>query len=304
MPPRTYCGRPMIGWGEIFSVSCAITWALAVVMWRRFSADLPAFELNLVKNFIGFGLLIPTVLIMEGLNVPAYSTRDWVIVLLSGYVGLALADTWYLRALQLMGASRTGITASLYSPFVILLSVLFLGERLGWFQMVGFVMVLAGILLVNWRQGQQEIDSRALRQGLAWGVAAVFLMAVGIVMVKEVLETEPFFWTVLIRLSAGIAGMLIFAWLRGSWRSTLRHIRQPQPWRWIIIASVLGTYVSMLLWMAGYKLTSASVASVLNESASAFIVLFAFLLLGEPLSRRKLAGLGLTLAGVVVMVLA
>ncbi|MFV1998562.1 MAG: EamA family transporter [Acidiferrobacterales bacterium] len=45
----------------------------------------------------------------------------------------------------------------------------------------------------------------------------------------------------------------------------------------------------------------ASVASVLNETNGAFIVLLAWLMLGEKMSRRKLAGISLTLGGVVVM---
>jgi drug/metabolite transporter (DMT)-like permease len=51
-------------------------------------------------------------------------------VLVSGLLGIAVADTWYLKALNMMGASRTGIVSSLFSPFFILLSAVFLGERL------------------------------------------------------------------------------------------------------------------------------------------------------------------------------
>jgi drug/metabolite transporter (DMT)-like permease len=43
------------------------------------------------------------------------------------------------------------------------------------------------------------------------------------------------------------------------------------------------------------------VASVLNETASVFIVLLAWAFLGEPLNGRKLGGVALTFGGVVVM---
>jgi len=59
----------------------------------------------------------------------------------------------------------------------------------------------------------------------------------------------------------------------------------------------------LLLWLAGYKLIDASVASVLNETNGAFIILLAWLMLGEKISRRKLAGISLTLGGVLIMVL-
>lgn len=292
----------VIGWGEFFSVACAMCWALAVVMFRRSGETLPAFELNLFKNVVGVGLLLPTIWLFSDAAWPGYSGLEWSLVLLSGFLGIAVADTWYLRALNLMGASRTGLVATLFSPFVILLSTLFLGERLRPLQYLGFVIVLSGILLVTWRQRRSEVAPEALRRGMMFGAGAVFLMAVGIVLVKPVLEQHEFLWTVAWRLAAGVIGMVGYLTLVRGWRPMMARFRQPQPWRTVVVASILGTYVSMILWLAGYKLTKASVASVLNETAAAFIVLFAWLFLGEPLNRRKIVGVLLTFTGVAAIV--
>jgi len=148
----------VVGLGEIFALSSAIVWAMAVVMFRHGGQHLTAFQLNLFKNFVGLCLLIPTSLIMAGAQLPDYSGMEWALVLLSGYVGIAIADTWYLRALQLLGAARTGVVASLYSPMMVLLSMLFLGERLSVWQYPGFVLVLGGILLVTWKHRKEDIS--------------------------------------------------------------------------------------------------------------------------------------------------
>lgn len=214
-----------------------------------------------------------------------------------------MADTWYLKALSLMGASRTGIAASLLSPFVVLLSFLFLDESLGGWQIAGFLLVVSGILLVNWRARRRSVDEAHLRRGLFFGIGAVFLMAIGIVMVKEILETRPFVWTTQIRLVGGLAGMLVYVLIRGNAAAIRARFAQPLPWKVIIAASFLSTYVSMMMWLAGYRLIPASVASVLNESASAWIVFLAWLLLGESIGPRKLVGLLLTLSGVLIMLL-
>ena len=68
-------------------------------------------------------------------------------------------------------------------------------------------------------------------------------------------------------------------------------------------ASFLAAYVSMMMWLAGYKLIPASEASILNETANAWIVFLAWLMLGESIGARKVAGLALTSAGVAVMLL-
>jgi uncharacterized membrane protein len=292
-----------IGWGEFFALSSAISWALAVVLFRRAGEALPPFELNLFKNVLGFALLVPTLLLIDGVSVPEYSQSEVIRAVLSGFLGIAMADTWYLRALNLMGASRTGIVASLLSPFVIVLSVLFLGESLKGWQIVGFTLVMAGILLVTWRQNRSDIDPASVAKGLFFGVGAVFLMAVAIVIVKDILETRPFFWTVLIRLTGGLAGMMIYLTLRRRWASARAAFHQPQSWPYILAGSFLGSYVTMLFWLAGYRFIPASVASILNESANAWIVLFAWLILGEYIGGRKILGLALTLAGVATMLL-
>ena len=273
------------------------------MLFRRAGESLPAFEVNLFKNVLGFALLVPTILIFEGAALPEFAWKDVVIALVSGYVGIAVADTWYLRALHLMGASRTGIVASLFSPFVILLSVVFLGERLRGWQIFGFALVMTGILLVTWRNKRRSVDAEQVRKGVLYGAGAMFLMAVGIVMVKEILETRSFLWTTEIRLAGGLAGMGVYVLLRGRAGEVRRHFARPLPWKLIVPASFLAAYVSMMMWLAGYKLIPASEASILNETANAWIVFLAWLMLGESIGARKISGLALTSAGVAVMLL-
>lgn len=291
-----------MGLGETFALASAVSWAVAVVLLRKSGETLPAFELNLFKVVLGWVLMLPTAMLVEGLLIPAFTGVEWLLVITSGFIGIAVADTWYLRALNLMGASRTGITGTLLSPFIIVLSVLFLDERLHGWQYAGLALVLAGVFLVNWRVHSSEIDAADLRQGLIYGVSAVFAMAVGVVMVKRILEVHPFFWTVQWRLAGGAAGMLVYTFLRHKWPAVRVSFRKEQPWFMVTTAALLGTYICMILWLAGYKYTTASIASMLNESTSAFIVFFAWLFLKEPMDIRKVIGLVLTLCGVVVVV--
>ena len=293
----------MIGWGETFALASALGWALAVVLMRRIGETLPAFELNLFKNSLGMLLLVPTILLVNGLEVPGYSLYELAVVFASGVIGIAVADTWYLRSLNLMGAGRAAIVASLFSPFVIMLSMIFLGERMVPWQWLGVFLVISGVLMVTWRVQYSSIDPKDIRKGAILGVAAVFMMALGIVLVKESLEARPLLWTMELRLAGGVAGMLAYTWVKGQWQSVRRNFQRPQPWLGIIGASFLAAYLALILWLAGYKLLDASVASILNQTNVVFILLLAWLMLGEQITRRKLAGIVLTIGGVLIMVL-
>jgi drug/metabolite transporter (DMT)-like permease len=163
----------LIGWGEFFSVAAAVTWALSVILLRRAGETLPPFELNLLKNGLGFILLIPTLWVFSTRAWPGYTVAELSTMMLSGFIGIALADTLYLMALNRLGAARTGIVASFYSPFVIILSMLFLAEAMSLQQWAGFAMVMTGVLLVTWRRERGEVTEPDLRIGMLLGIGAV-----------------------------------------------------------------------------------------------------------------------------------
>ena len=287
--------------GEVFALVCALMWASAVVLYKHAGESMSANTLNLVKNILGFCLLLPTALLFEGLGLPSLTLSEWLILIASGYFGIAVADTWYLQALRNLGAGRTAIVASLYSPFVVVLSMLFLQESLVLWQWLGFIMVLAGILVVVYQRNYRSLDGAVLIKGIALAAASVFLTASGVVAMKPILVNDGFFWMVSLRMLAGIVGMLIFISIRGQVSSTYIVIRKGEHrWWHILLASVVGSYLALLFWLAGFKYADASVASVLNETANIFIVLMAWLFLKEDLTKRKIVGAALTFFGVVV----
>lgn len=290
-----------VGLGEVLSVAAAASWGLGVALYRKLGDRMPPVALNLYKNVIVLALLIPTVLVIHGSELPHIALWGVALAAASGLLGIAVADTMYLKALNTLGAGRLGVVGNLFSPFVIVLSYFFLEERLTAIQFAGFVLVMGGVLLVHQRASNETLAPRELTIGMALGLSAVFLNAAGIVMVKPVLEEFPFFWVAAIRMLAALLPMIVLNQLVAAHRRAppLREI----PWALLIFAAFVGQYLSSLLWLAGYKYTSASVASVLNETASIFILLFAWALLGESLTRRKLMGVALTFGGVVVMLL-
>jgi len=292
-----------MGIGEACSIASALAWAGGVIIYKRLGETLAPLQLNLLKNLIVLAFLLPTLALWPGLEWPALPLSAFTLALISGVVGIGIADTLYFRALNALGAARVGIIGNLFSPFVIALSFVLLGERLNAMQGVGFVLVSAGVLLVSGQHAGRPVPAEQLRRGMLYGIAAIALMAVAIVMVKRVLETQPFLWIVALRLAGGTLALgAASAWQR-------KHVlvqRGAGTTRWalLIAAALLGQYVSMMLWLAGYKYTSASVAAILNESASIFIVLLAWAFLHEGMNLRKLAGVTCTLSGVACMLLA
>jgi drug/metabolite transporter (DMT)-like permease len=293
-----------MGIGEACSIGAALSWAGGVIVYKRLGETLPPLSLNLVKNLIVLAMVAPTVLLVHGPELPALPAYAVLLAIGSGVLGIAVADTLYFNALNTLGAGRMGVVGNFYSPFVIVMSFVLLGERLNALQMLGFVLVSGGVFIVSSHDPERRLAPAALRKGALLGVGAVFLMASAIVMIKRVLEGAPLFWIVLLRLAGAVAGMLAIFALRREAPALGTRAAAPLRWPLLVLAAFLGQYVSMVLWMAGYKYTTASVAAVLNETASVFIVLLAALFLHEALDARRIAGVACTLSGVACMLFA
>ena len=307
------------GIGEFYSLACALAWAIAVILFKKSGESLPPVALNLFKNVVGLLLMAVTVLAFTGTALPELPAAVVALALFSGFLGIGAGDTLYFRALNAIGASRMGIAQTLYSPFVIVLSSLFLAERLGLWQLLGVALVLAGITLVNYAAPSASagdknsssrtpasrgvlVDARAIRRGVINAAASVFLMALGVVIAKPLLERYDFLWIVSLRIVGGTLGLLLLVALRGETAKVWNSFRSVRHWPQVIAGSIVGTYISMLLWLAGYKYTSASVASVLNEMAAVFILILAAIFLHDRLKRAQLAGAALAVSGVLLVV--
>lgn len=287
--------------GELYALICAVCWATAVVLFKHAGNSLSASGLNLTKNIIGVVLLVPTSLLVEGLVFPDLSLSHWLIVVVSGYFGLAVADTWFLQALRNLGAGRTAIVASLYSPFVIVLSIIFLGERLALWQWTGFILVLIGIFIVSYQRHYQNIEKTVLIKGIAFAACSVFVTAASVVVMKPILVNDGFFWLITLRMLAGVAGMIAYLQITKRLLPIIHDVSHKQhKWGTVFMASVFGTYLAIIFWLAGFKYADASIASVLNETSNVMIVLFAWLFLKEALTTTKVVGAICTFIGVLI----
>ena len=290
------------GLGEMLSVGCALAWAIAVILFKKSGESLPPFALNFFKNMVGLVLLGATILALNGPHLPPIPAAALPLILLSGFLGIAAGDTLYFRALNAIGAGRIAVAQTLYSPFVIGLSLLFLGEHLDTLQFCGVALVLCGIVLVTYVRDRNHPDARALRLGVLTAILSVLLMAVGVVMAKPMLEHHDFLWVVWLRTAGGFAGMCVVVAVRGNAAQLRQAYGRVRHWPQVIGGSVMGNYISMMLWLGGYKYTRASIAAVLNETAAVFIVIFAVMFLHERVSARQVMGVVLAVCGVVMVV--
>lgn len=282
------------GLGELLAVGCALAWAGGIILFKRTESVSPA-GMNLFKNVLAAALLAATLPIVGGGVDLERSPEDWLRLIVSGVLGIAVADTLFFVGLKRVGAGMVAILSCVYAPLVVALSVVLLHEPLRAPFAGGAALVAAGVFVAVWpaagglRPAQRAVDAASI----VIIVGSVSLTALGIVIAKPALDHGDLVEVTWIRLLAGIVGQVLWLAPSRARREAFGVLRPQRAWRSLGPAALLGTYVSMLLWLGGSKYTYASVAAVLNQLATAFTLVLAWLVLGERSSPRRWAG-GLT----------
>ena len=297
--------------GEYFALLAAFTWAFALVLFKYSGESISPLALNLFKCTVGVVLLALTLPLTPYLQfifgdesfaaLLAQPPKHIWIMVASGVIGIALADTIFFYSLNIVGVGIVSIVDCLYTPFVFLFSALLLGEDLSWPHYLGAALILMGVLISSGHAPPRKRTRAQLLLGLAVGVLAMAAMAFGIVIAKPALETFPLIWAALIRLLAGTVVLAIAALLLSGRAKYFRVFRPAKDWKTAIPGAFLGTYLAYLFWVAGFKFANASINAILNQTNVIIAIVLATVIVKERMTRRKACAVVFAFVGVLIV---
>jgi drug/metabolite transporter (DMT)-like permease len=283
--------------GEMLALSSGLVWAVAVILFRISGRKVHPIGLNLFKTVLALVVMAPTMLVLREPLFPAVPASTTVLLLVSGALGVALSDTLFFHSLNRLGASLVAIVDCFYSPFVIGLSFVLLGDRMTGWQLAGAALVVSAVLTITREKRAEKLDGKNLVLGILYGILAMFFVALGIVMVKPVLGTVSVVWATMVRLAGGAAALILLVPFLRNRRAILGPLADRGNWKALVPASFFGSYLSLILWMGGMKYAKVSVAAVLNQLNTIFIVIIAAIFLKERLTGWKIAAVALAFLG-------
>jgi len=137
-----------------------ITWALLSAFFAGVTAVLAKVGVEDVNSHLATAVRTAVVLVFTWAIALAAAPRGalgalsryaWLFLTLSG-VATALSWLCYFRALQLGPVSRVAPVDKLSVVFAIALGAIVFRERVGWPQAVGGALIVAGAILLAWKQ--------------------------------------------------------------------------------------------------------------------------------------------------------
>jgi drug/metabolite transporter (DMT)-like permease len=132
--------------------------------------------------------------------------------------------------------------------------------------------------------------------GILCGLGAASIWGGMYVVSKVVLEIIPPFSLVTLRLLLGAITLAIVLFLRGFPNISRRQLGH------VLGVGFVGYGISLSLQFLGTKLSTAANGSLVTSATPAFVLLFAWLLLGEKITGRRLLALFLATLGVIAVI--
>ncbi len=289
--------------GEAACLSASLLWAVSVQIFSLPIARHGARAVNLFKCTSATVLLGLTLLVIGGWGAfGAASGTDLVLVALSGIIGLPVGDTALFAAVKHLGVHRSLLLQTMAPAFAAALAWP-LGERLSGWQILGSLVILAGVVVVL-AGDRLPAAGRGGRigVGVAVGLLAAFGQGAGVVIAKEGMASVPIVPATFLRLGVGAVGLVVIALATNGLVRASQAFRDRATLPRLVTASFFGTYLAMLLVMAGVAWAPASVAAVLLATPPIFSLVVESVVERRWPSVPGLIGTVIAVAGVALLV--
>jgi drug/metabolite transporter (DMT)-like permease len=278
----------------IFAFVTFLTWGSGDIFTTIASRKMGAYSASFYGYFFGFlpaTLYIPFALS----NLHSFSLPMVFLTIFLAIIQL-IAFYAYNVGLKISNASLVGTISGSFTAMVVILSVLFLGERLLFQQVIAIVIIIVGLFFASINLSDIKNKKSFFNKGVLYAFIAMIGWAIYFTFIKiPIKEAGTFFPTYLTDV-VGTLAYLVFG---------LRKIKIPK------ITTKSGFPAAL---MSGLLLTGGSFAfnfaigqglsSVVASIAGAYPALFALLaslVFKDPITRQQKSGMVVTLMGIVLL---
>ncbi len=260
-----------------------LLWSFAFVAGKIGVTDCPPLIL-LTARFSLAGVLILGISALRG-DAWSLSWRDALVFAILGVANNALYLGLGYTGLQTVSAGLGGLIVSANPVFTAGLAALFLEETLTWRKVLGLLLGIAGVAFIVWHRMSVGTDSL---HGILFTLASLASIVLGTILFK-LLAPKGSLWigNGVQNLAAGVV-LLPFAVGFSSISDIVPSARLLGAFAFLVLG---GSILAYRLWFHLLRVCGATAASAYHFLMPPLGMLFAFIVLGEHVEIRDLAGI-------------
>ena len=273
----------------------AFFWGGTFIAGRAIAKDVGPYSGAFLRFAVASVLLLLILWKEEG-RLPPLRKGQFVPLLLLGMTGAFAYNVFFFKGLKLVSAGRASVIVANNPIFIALFAALFFKDRLTWLKIAGIAISVMGAIIVI-SKGRLDFVAAG---GIGWG--EVFILGcvgswVSYSLIGKVvmMKLSPLV-SVTYSCIAGAALLLVPACLEGI-ASDLPQFSRTD-WFGILYLGIFGTVVGFVWYYEGIRALGPTKAGQFINFVPISAIVFAFLMLGEPITPSLFIGTVFVVCGV------
>jgi len=282
-----------ISLGILFGIIAMLCWGIS-----DFFAAMAARKTSVISTLFWSqtaGTLMLILIYPLFFKIPAVSFTIIMLILASAFLNIAALLGFY-KGMQIGSVSIISPIASAYSAVTVILSLLFLDEKLNALQAAGIFLAISGAVLTSFRlHDLLKLNFRNSAAGVKYGLIALFSWGIFFVLVGILVKNMGWLLPPLIIKTMGIFYMLSYA---GASRKKISFPKNAA--LFIILLGVLET-VGFLSVGAGMGFEQISIVAPVSSTYPLITIILAQIFFKEIIDINQKVGIAVVLLGLVLL---
>lgn len=282
--------RLLLTYGLVFFIM--VLWGLNVVIIKVLVEDLPPQTMTAFRIMIAGITALSIIIIRKSFR--RLSKREWLYTILGMVFGVILHHLFMAVGLTMIDASNASLILALVPLTTALLSVVFLGEQLTRWRLIGIILGLTGVFYI---QGS-SFDGMQLSRGELYLFLAMLVQAISFIFVKKATATLDSKQLTTVMFLAGSIGLLIISFITEPGGVQAMTSAPLFIYFLFVVSGIVATGVGYIVFNEAIKQIGAGQTVIFNNFVPFFGLIFSALFLNEKITASQLIGFVFIVTGI------
>jgi len=292
--------------GEISALTAALLWSNASIVFTAATIKLGPIQLNVDRMALASLLLAVTMLIF-GLEYKV-TTYQFIMLTLSGIVGLVIGDSFLFKSFSTIGPRMTMLIYSINPAIAGILAYFVLDEIMSIMAISGILVTLTGIgiVIIDKKPPSGNRQFSITPKGIIYAFFGAVGQGIGLIFAKMAYSdgdihsiTATFY-----RITSSVIVLLPAAYFIGRYKNPIRlYKRDKKTFGLVGLGSIIGPYLGITLSFVALTNTQVGIAATLMSTVPIMILPVTYIFYKEKINARALIGASIAVIGVAMLFL-
>lgn len=277
-------------------LAIAAIWGMNFVGMRHLITEVGSLKVLMLRVYFAAAVFVMVLAVRRRL-IPRFSRQEWRLLLLVGFFGVVTNQLFVTYGTSYLGAAIASMIATSTPVFMAILSRFLLGERLGPRKLGGISIAFTGFMIVLlYGSGQAEFSVHNALGVFITALAPLSWTTSTLLSTRLMMRHDP---TIITGVST-VTGAVVLLPVLVTQLSLVHDARtfDLTAWAAVFVTSVLSVVVAYTVWYRALRKLEPTQIAVYVYLVPFFGVIFAWILLDEPVTRFVVLGGATILTGV------